>query len=241
MPFTFSHPAIVMPFIKIRHKAISMSGLVVGSLTPDFEYMIRMKLGGRYGHSIEGMFLLDLPIAFLAAIIFHQLVKKPLIDSLPTYFYARLLSLRNFNFPEYLGKHYLFFSGCLLVGIASHILWDSFTHDHGYFVERLESLSMPVVIDGLPELPLFKYIQHSSTVIGGSILILVFHQLPSVQSFNSPSLKFWVVVILIAGLTFAARAALTFEYFGDIVVSTISSALIGLIISSAIFLQSKLK
>jgi len=36
MPFTFSHPAIVLPLTKARLK-LSATGLIVGSTIPDFE------------------------------------------------------------------------------------------------------------------------------------------------------------------------------------------------------------
>jgi len=43
MPFTFSHPAIVLPLATLRRQWISATGLIIGSITPDFEYFIRMK------------------------------------------------------------------------------------------------------------------------------------------------------------------------------------------------------
>jgi len=232
MPFTFSHPAIILPFIKIRHASLSMSALVIGSLTPDFEYFIRMKLAGRYSHSLEGMFFLDLPLACIIAITFHQVVKKPFIDNLPNYFYCRLASLRNFEFISYLRQHFLFFLLWILIGIASHIVWDSFTHAHAYFVDRIHFLSTPVSIDGLRPLPLFRYVQHASTIIGGIFIIVLFHRLHKEELRNKPSIKFWIVFMVIASLTFVLRATFGFEYFGDIVTVTISSGMIGLIGSS---------
>src|SRR5687767_3641458 len=124
MPFIFSHPAIVLPFLKVRHVSVSMSALVIGSITPDFEYIIKMKATGRYGHSLEGIFLLDLPIACAIAVVFHLLVKTPAINNMPDYLCKRLITLRDFDFLAYIKKHCLSFIICLLIGIASHILWD---------------------------------------------------------------------------------------------------------------------
>jgi len=211
---------------------MSMSALIIGSITPDFEYFIRMKLSGRYSHSIEGMFFLDLPLACVIALIFHQVVKKPLIDNLPTYFYCRLYSLRTFDFISYLRHYLLFFLICLLIGIASHILWDSFTHANSYFVGDTDFLSAPITIDGLPRWPMFRYFQHASTIIGGGIIIVVFHRLQKDEKRNNPSIKFWITLILIASIAFVLRASVGFEYFGDIVTSIISSGIIGLMASS---------
>ncbi|WP_262496247.1 DUF4184 family protein [Flavobacterium piscis] len=38
MPFTFSHPAIILPLKYLPKNWISLTGLIIGSLTPDFEY-----------------------------------------------------------------------------------------------------------------------------------------------------------------------------------------------------------
>jgi len=234
MPFTFAHPAIVLPFLRMKYRWLSISGLVIGSLTPDFEYFIRMKLQGRYSHSIQGMFLLDLPIAFIIAVIFHQLVKRPVIDNLPVYFYGRLIPLKDFNFPMYLRKHYWSFLICLLVGIGSHIFWDSFTHAREFFVKRIDVLSTPIVIDGL-QAPLFRYLQHLSTLFGGIVIVLVFHWSPNQIIETKPSWRFWFIALLAAVVAFGLRALMPFDYFGDIVVSIISSMLIGLIVSSFIY------
>jgi hypothetical protein len=235
MPFTFAHPAIVLPFSKIKHPSLSMSAFVIGSLTPDFEYFIRMKLSGRYSHSMEGMFLLDLPVAFAIAVIFHQLVKQPFIDNLPGYCFRRLFLLRNFDFVSYVRKHYFGFLICLLGGIASHILWDGFTHANEFFVARLDILSTPIAVDGLPTLPMFRYVQHLSTLIGGIAIVSVFHRIPILRIANQPSFNFWFGALIAAGSVFGLRACLVFEDFGDIVVSIISSVLIGLIISSILY------
>ena len=48
MPFTFSHPAIVLPFSK---KWFSLTALVTGSIIPDFEYFFKMKGHSDYGHN----------------------------------------------------------------------------------------------------------------------------------------------------------------------------------------------
>jgi len=232
MPFTFSHPAIVLPFLKIRHASISMSALIIGSITPDFEYFIRMKLSGRYSHSLEGMFFLDLPLACIIALTFHQVVKKSLIDNLPGYFYTRLVSLRNFEFTSYLRQYLWLFLLWLLIGIASHILWDSFTHANSYFVDYISFLSTPIAIDGFPQWPLFRYLQHASTIVGGGFLIVFFHRLPKDEQKNNVSIKFWIILVMIAVIAFTVRASFGFEYLGDIVTVIISSVFIGLITSS---------
>lgn len=40
MPFTFSHPAIILPLSYLPKKWFSLTGLIIGSLIPDFEYLL---------------------------------------------------------------------------------------------------------------------------------------------------------------------------------------------------------
>jgi hypothetical protein len=232
MPFTFSHPAIVLPFFKIRHASVSMSALVIGSITPDFEYIIKMKASGRYGHSLEGIFLFDLPIACVIAVVFHLLIKTPAINSMPAYFHQRLIVLRDFDFLSHLKNYSLGFISCLLIGIASHILWDGFTHSDDYFVKKSSFLSSTISISGLGDSPIHVWLQHASSIIGAGFILLFFHRQPVKQQENAPSLKFWIVSLVVASVTFAIRASFTFEYFPDIGATIISAAIIGLIVSS---------
>jgi hypothetical protein len=90
MPFTFSHPAIVIPLAakKIR---LSATGLIVGSMAPDFEYFIRMKNVSRYSHTAMGLFWFDLPLALLLCFIYHLIVRNSLFDNLPAFLKERLM------------------------------------------------------------------------------------------------------------------------------------------------------
>jgi hypothetical protein len=230
MPFTFAHPAIIIPFSEI--KRASMSALVIGSITPDFEYFIRMKLTGRYSHSIEGIFLLDLPVGIIIALVFHLLVKAPLIDNLPFYFKGRLKALRQSDFIQYISKDYFYFLGCLLIGIVSHLFWDSFTHANEYFVHRIDFLQRPFSFLNFPAMPVHRYLQHASTIIGFIVIGFVFHKMPVQEQPKSTSYRFWVFVILLAVTAFLIRWSLGFEYFGDVVATAISALCIGLIGSS---------
>jgi hypothetical protein len=232
MPFTLAHPAIVLPFQLLNRKYISLSALIIGSITPDFEYFLKMKLSGRYSHTVEGIFLMDLPVAILLCLIFHQWVKEPLIDNLPGYFKGRLQSLKQHNFLRYASAHYYGFIGCLLIGISSHVLWDSFTHPSETFMWRPEVLRQTYSVFGLPPLHLYNYLQHLSTLVGTIVIAWYFHKMPVTSGFESIAYKYWLVITLISIVGYAVRASFGFEYFGDIVVTIISSLCIGVTVAS---------
>lgn len=104
MPFTFSHPAIILPLTYLPKKWFSLTGLVIGSLTPDFEYFIRMRIKSDYSHTIEGLFWFDLPLGLLIAFIFHNIVRDSLFDNLPTFLNSRISKFKQLKWNEHFKK-----------------------------------------------------------------------------------------------------------------------------------------
>src|SRR5579871_4022702 len=144
MPFTFSHPAAVLPLALIRRKWISLTALAIGSLTPDFEYFFRMRIFSTYSHSWGGVFSFDLPVGLLLSFVFHGVVRDPLMNNLPRFLQRRFQRYRLLNWPQYFISNWIGVVICLVIGAASHILWDGFTHRTGYFVRM-----MPVLQDNV--------------------------------------------------------------------------------------------
>lgn len=236
MPFTFSHPAIILPFAKIRSAYVSMSCLVVGSMTPDFQYFLQMKLKGRIMHTWYGAFWVGLPVALLSVLVFHLIVKQPLINNLPAYFQTRLRGLHDMDFLKAFRENFLAYLVCLQIGVLSHVFWDSFTHANAYFVEYMEFLSWKVDHEIFPDRPFFRYFQHISTLVGAVAMVWYFHLLPQKHDdLRSVSFRYWLVVIGSMVSVFAIRSSFGFRFFGDGVVSMISSLFIGLIVAGFVF------
>lgn len=170
MPFTFSHPAIVIPVKKRFPKYLSMTGLVIGSMAPDFEYFLRFKPMGLVGHGILGFIVLNLPLCFVVAFLFHNLVKAALVANLPDLIRKRVAGKLSGRFAMDSAKSFAVFSFSSLVGMASHVFWDSFTHRGGYFVEGIPYLDSSFFVLGL-EAPLYKLFQHGSTLIGAAFIL----------------------------------------------------------------------
>ncbi|USG68041.1 DUF4184 family protein [Brevibacillus ruminantium] len=170
MPFTFAHPAIVLPFYRVRW--LSFSALIFGSMAPDFEYFLRLRPYSTISHTVAGLFLFDLPMVFLLAFLFHFIVKRSLVAHLPAPLDRGLHSLA--NRPWQLGsfRSFVVFAYSALIGSFSHVAWDAFTHDGAFFVQRISLLQQKVVMAGW-EIPVYKLLQHGST-LGGLLLIALF-------------------------------------------------------------------
>jgi hypothetical protein len=233
MPFTPAHAALVLPPFRSRY--FSVTGLTIGSMTPDFEYFIRMSVNGVYGHTFPGLFFFDVPVGLLLAVTFHQIVKKSLISNLPIYFQSRFYCAPGFNFLAYLKKHYLIFFVSVLVGAVSHIFWDNFTHSDGYFVQHLDIYEDTYIPLYGTRYPLFFALQHISTLIGlGAILISIMLLRPRPEyKANKPSVYYWLSVMVITFVVMSARFAFKSSdlNLGNIVVVSISGFCIALIVT----------
>lgn len=124
MPFTLSHPAAAVPFTRWK---LPLSALIVGSLSPDFIYFVRLSAAGGFGHTLPGLFLMDLPLGLAVLWLFHALLKYPLLTLLPISHQRRLLPLaEGFRFGP--PRQILLIMAALFLGAVTHIAWDSVTH-----------------------------------------------------------------------------------------------------------------
>ncbi len=233
MPFTFSHPAIVLPLTYLPKRWFSLTGLVIGSLTPDFEYFLRMRIESKYSHTLYGLFWFDLPLGLLLSFIFHTSVRNRLFDNLPTFFAARFSSFTSFDWNNYVKRNWVVVMVSLLIGAASHLFWDGFTHEHGYFVQVIPELRTTLDFLGY-KVHLLKILQHSSTLIGGIVIGYSIYRLP-VKKVESRKINpnYWIVF---AGLTLAIIAlrsanGLDLKHYGNVIVTALSAAMISLVIT----------
>ncbi len=230
MPFIFSHPAIVLPLTYFPKKWFSLTGLVIGSLTPDFEYFLRMKIKSIYSHTIEGLFWFDLPLGLFLAFIFHNIVRNSLFNNLPSFLKSRFSAFEEFNWNNHFTKNWLIIIISIIIGGTSHIFWDSFTHHSGYFVQEFPTLSTTISIAN-KQILILKILQHSSTLFGGIVIAHIIYKLPKKENVNERSnLKYWLIL---AGLTLFFIAirflnGLEIKQYGSLIVTSISSILISL-------------
>lgn len=166
MPFTLAHGAAAIPF---RRVGLLTSALLVGTFAPDFEYFVRLAPDNRFGHTLLGTFVLTLPLALLVLWLFHAFVKMPVARLLPGAIQRRLTNhLGKFRFGGV--ARFALVAGSILVGIATHVVWDSFTHRntwlYHYWPLPAQRINLPIL--GLT--PFYKVFQHGSTVIGTAIL-----------------------------------------------------------------------
>src|ERR1700733_8561505 len=82
MPFTFAHPAAVIPLRKWCPRHLNFPSLVAGSISPDVGYFVHCWNLGAFAHTFVGSVLVDIPISALLLTIFF-VVKRPAAAILP--------------------------------------------------------------------------------------------------------------------------------------------------------------
>jgi hypothetical protein len=243
MPFTPAHSAIVLPFIRINPRYVSATGLIAGSITPDFEYFFKMSVSGVHGHTLLGLLYFDIPVAIAIAFVFHLIVKRNLIDNLPAFLQKRFHQIYSLDFLNYFRGHYVAFTLSVLVGSLSHIFWDNFTHSTGLFVNELsfyEGAYLP--FDGV-KYPLWYALQHISTLVGLTIIfIYVTLMRAEERGVVKPSLSYWLAVLAIIVIVIFIR----FNFkpmqadIGNFVVSTVSASCLAVIIAGMLPLRKRI-
>jgi hypothetical protein len=172
MPWTFAHPAAVLPLRSIFRNPLSSCALVVGSMAPDFGFYFGSFAISRKAHTLWGLFTICLPSG-LALLVIIRVLHRPIAGLLPFPHRQRLLSLapiRSLRSPS----AFFWASIGLLVGGLTHIIWDSFTHESGYAVLQWPILQHTVFFLGKRGFELYEVLQDLSSVLGAAIVILVY-------------------------------------------------------------------
>ncbi|WP_162055805.1 DUF4184 family protein [Pontibacter pamirensis] len=200
MPFTFSHPAIAVPLKKLKPNWFSSSGLVIGSMAPDFPYFLKMNTGSDFGHTLAGIFLLDLPLSFLVAVAFHLWVRDALILHLPSPLDRKWADCLGFDFMGYLKRAWPAFAVSAFVGTLTHLLWDIFTSPDGWVFYLDPAFFSREVQYGPVHLPLYRLIERAGSVLGLSFMVWLLFKKPTsaAKAFSSPvgKLRYWGGVMI---------------------------------------------
>ncbi len=242
MPFTPAHPAIILSLLKLDKRYISATALIIGATAPDFEYFLKMDVNSIHSHTLAGLFYFDLPVTLVLSFLFHQVVKKNLIHNLPGFFQRRFYPVVSFDFKTHFRQRYGVILVSALMGSASHLFWDGFTHLDGYFVQHLPAVYQDRVFpfQGV-RYPLWYALQHISTFAGLTMLLIVLIMMkPYPVSVAKPNWKYWIVLFLLTALIVLIRFNFSVQLvpLGSFVVSTITACCVAFMVTGCIPFQN---
>jgi hypothetical protein len=166
MPFTFAHPAAILPLRRFRF--LQTTSLIIGSLVPDVPYYFPQRFGRMLTdtHTLGGSFTIDVPLG-MALLIATLLLKEPLAVLLPGR--VRVLFMRSLERFSAQPFHWLIAALSVLVGAWTHIAWDSFTHAQGWTTQHVAALRSTVSVFGW-ETEVSHLMQYLSSVFGLAVL-----------------------------------------------------------------------
>lgn len=171
MPFTGSHPAAVLPFLRT---GLPPSALVIGSIAPDLPYFVPVRIGafhppttvGWPSHTLWAVGTLDLAIGLLAWAVWHGLLAAPLLDMAPTALRSRLSVRTGLRHRLAAPRRAALVVVALVLGAATHVLWDEFTHAGRFGTDHVPALAM--TWGGLEG---YRWAQYASGLLGAAALV----------------------------------------------------------------------
>lgn len=209
MPFTFAHPAAVLPLRRFR--SLHMAALMVGSIAPDLPYYVP----ARYNrlmletHTATGALYLDIPLG-LATLLFCFLLRRPLAVLMTPR--GRALYLQSMERFKEEPRNWLWAPLAIYIGAWAHIVWDAFTHDSGWAVKRIAALSAPITIGDYTG-TLCHILQYVSSVAGLVILAIWYFRLRTPPSLEQPNMVVVSNSVRVAALVLVFTVAIAIGGF----------------------------
>ncbi|MEU2668307.1 DUF4184 family protein [Streptomyces sp. NPDC007164] len=172
MPFTLSHAAAVLPGMRRDGTArgpLFASALVAGSFAPDMTYYADTAIPGamEFGqvtHSVWGVFTVDVLIT-AAVVALWLLLREPLVALLPAGWQGRVHAFVRGRRGARGVREAGGFVVSAMIGAATHVVWDAFTH-HDRWGVRL----VPVLDGSVGGFPVFQLVQYGSSAVALAVL-----------------------------------------------------------------------
>lgn len=152
MPFTLSHAAAALPFAR---GPLVPSALVIGTLAPDMPYYLYISGVRDMTHRPLGVVTVNVVIGLVAFAVWHLLLKRPLAALAPGRLRERL--------PVSAPISWAWVVPSLVIGAATHVVWDGFTHAGAAEVA-------PSLAESVGGITLYMWLQLGSGVAGLGVI-----------------------------------------------------------------------
>jgi hypothetical protein len=175
MPWTFAHPAAIVPLRSLCPRWLSFPALILGAMAPDISYYVGMHGRWRaFCHTPEGILTACLPLSLLLLALLLRFA-EPLTVLLPEP--HRTLVRGQLQAPPHPAwRAWMVAALSVLIGAATHVAWDSFTHSGHWGTELLPELD-EVLLEAMDR-PFYvtHLLQHLSTAVGVAALAVMYRR-----------------------------------------------------------------
>jgi hypothetical protein len=166
MPFTVAHAAAVLPFGRLSRYRLPMSALMVGAMSPDIAYFLPVEISRITTHDLPGIFRFCWPAGLSVWLVYVLLLERPTIALLPDAWRLRIAPGGPLSWTLL-----VFASLAIMLGAATHIVWDLFTHSSPV-VDAIPPLREVRVQVGPFNPRLYKLLQYVSSIFGLTVLAI---------------------------------------------------------------------
>ncbi|GAA3659874.1 DUF4184 family protein [Nocardioides ginsengisoli] len=129
MPVTLAHPAAVLP---LRGLGLPLAAMVIGAMVPDLPLFTRWLSAYWFTHSWTGVVTADLAITLLLLAFWDRFGRDALVDTAPALVRDRLPAQARIG-----RRAWLLAPVAAVIGSASHVVWDAFTHSGRWGVRNV--------------------------------------------------------------------------------------------------------
>ena len=211
MPFTPTHVLVAIPIVRRFSSPGIFAALAIGSMVPDWPLYFPIGPSYQLTHSFVGIFTACLPIGLIITLLFMATARRPLYELASPGLQQRLT--RFLNASPHRSLRGVFSMGvAVCFGAATHIVWDSFTHDSTFGVAMFPALQeVWVTVLGVNFVG-YMALQHGSSLVGLPLmfaLYLLWYRRadcqPALDPILSPIAR-WAWMLLLVGLPLATVA-----------------------------------
>ncbi len=208
MPFTPTHILVAIPITRRWGSPGMFTALAIGSMIPDWPLYFPIGPGYQLTHSLTGIFIVCLPIGLAITLLFIATARRPLYELASPGLQQRLAGYLDTS-PHRSARGVMTMAVAICVGAATHIIWDSFTHDSTRGVAMFPALNeVWITVYGVKFVG-FMALQHGSSLIGLPLMFALYVNWyrraecqPAPDSVLSPIAR-WAWILLLVGLPLA--------------------------------------
>ncbi len=197
-----------------------------------------MDTGRTFAHTWPGALLFDMPVGLALCFLWHNVVRRSFIDNAPLFFKKRFYRYRDVTWNGYFRAHWLTVVICLFIGIATHLLWDSFTHSNGHDDGPWHQHAVYVLGHKMAD---YIFRQYLSSAAG--LLVVLYFLVKMPRASHVPPLRnpwYWFIATGVAALAAFIKMGVahsqpfvpTEENAAYVVVVLLSSAMLGILVAS---------
>jgi len=163
LPITPAHAAAAWP-LHAAARRFPLAALVIGTFAPDLEYAINLRPVGKFGHSPVGLVAFCVPATLLVFWGWRALVRPALAPLLPDGLRRALEAPEPGRRTDVVPLAIV----AALLGAATHVFWDGFTHQTGWAVALIPFLSRS---SSRFQFQWFTAAQYASSVVGTLVIL----------------------------------------------------------------------